>query len=190
MKNIFIVEDEILVAKSMEAILSYNSYNVCGIATSYKQAKLKLASLKPDLIICDVDLGEGKTGINLIADIQDTLNTPVLFVTAFSDTQTLQEAMALKPLSFVTKPFTEKQLLSSVAMAFMAMQPAADGLLSDRERSITNLIAKGKTSKEIAVILGISLNTVESHRKNMMRKLNTSSMAEFVALAAGKGWLR
>lgn len=186
-KKIFIVEDEIVVAKDLEYMLSSMDYDVMGIATSYEIAKSKLLTQKPDLILCDINLNGSKNGIDLMEEVQTKYSIPFIFITAYSDIATIEKANRLKPVNYITKPFNEKQLLTSVCIALIKEQ--AQDTPTSRELSILNLLAKGKSSKQIAEDLCISFNTVESHRKKLMKKYNTKSSAELICISTMMGWI-
>ena len=187
MKRIFIVEDEIIVAKDLEYMLSAKEFEVIGIATSYESAKQKLLMSKPDLILCDINLKGKKTGIDLMQEVQNKYNIPFIFITAYSDMDTIERANKLNPINYITKPFNEKQLISSIRIALI--EEVDSDKPTSREQVVLNLIAKGRNSKQIADELNISFNTVETHRKNLLRKYNVKTAAELVCLATSKGWI-
>jgi len=190
MKEIFIIEDEIVVAKDIECILSTEKqFKVIDIATNYEMAKKKLRMAKPDLILCDINLKGPKTGIDLMDEVMQQYNTPFIFITAYSDVETLEKAGKLRPHNYITKPFNEKQLISSVKIALLADDKNTVNAPTDRELSIIKLLAKGLSSKEIAEILSISSYTVETHRKNLIAKYGINKTAELICLATAKGWV-
>jgi DNA-binding NarL/FixJ family response regulator len=190
MKKIFIVEDEIVVAKDIECILTVdNQFEVVDIATSYQMAKKKLCMARPDLILCDINLKGSKTGLDLMEEISQQCNVPFIFITAYSDVETLEKAGKLGPHSYITKPFNEKQLLSSVNIALLANDNNEVSAPTDRELSVIKLLAKGLSSKQIAEVLCISSSTVETHRKNLIAKYGINKTAELVCLATAKGWV-
>jgi len=186
-KSVFIVEDEIIVAKDMERLLKNAGYAVAGIASTYLKAKDRLQACRPDLILCDINLNGDKDGLDLMTEIQAVTPVPFIFITAYTDLPTLQRAKELHPENYLTKPFSESQLLTSIQLA-LAKQ-LEQGPPTTRELAIVREIAHGKSTKEIAEALGISPNTVETHRKNLLRKYQVSSSPELVSLAASQNWL-
>jgi len=189
-KRIFIVEDEIIVAKGIEDILIHNGYNVVGIATNYKQAKQKIASTLFDLILCDINLNCEKTGIELMAEITAVYPVPFIFISAYDDIETIRKTNQLAPANYITKPFNEKQLLTCVNRVFAVIPDDENTTLpTDRERTILQLVAQGMSTKDIASTLNISFNTVESHRKNLFEKFEVKTMAELVCYATAMGWI-
>lgn len=189
MKQITIVEDEIIVAKGMADILSYHGYKIIDIATNYAQAKQKLLSNKPDLLLCDINLGGEKTGIDLLNELNQQLAIPFIFVSSYSDLETVKNANKLMPQNYITKPFTDKQLVTSVQRVLLENNPSMEYEPTERELEILRLISHGQSSKEVAQSLNITFNTVETHRKNLMRKFGMTSMTELVCMATSKGWI-
>lgn len=189
MKKILIIEDEVVVAKSMSKILQAGGYEINGFAANYKEANEQLLSSQPDLILCDINLNDTKTGIDLMKEFDVKFNVPFIFITAYSDDKTINEAEKLNPENYLTKPFSEKQLLVSVERAFRQQRLITSDAPTNRELSILKLIGKGYSTKLIAQELSIAFNTVESHRKNLMKKYEVNSMAELVCLATSKGWI-
>ena len=188
MKSILIIEDEILVAKSIEKILVNYGYNVVGIALNTRQAKQLILSNSIDLILSDINLNEVKSGIDFITEVKSISTVPFIFISSYSDRYTLEQADQLCPFTYITKPFSEKQLIASVNRIFLNMHEESS-TPSDRELVILNLISKGFSTKEIAETLSISFHTVESHRKNLLNKYGVKSMAELICLATSKGWI-
>jgi len=189
MKEIYIIEDEILVAKGIEKFLQHNGYIVSGIGASYKQAKQFLMREDPDLILCDINLNGEKTGIDIMQEVYPSRNIPFIFISAYSDVDILKEAEKISPSNYITKPFNEKQLLVSIKRALSNSHDEIDQLPTEREMSILRLISKGYSTKEIASELNIAFNTVETHRKNLIKKYQVKSMPELICLATSKGWI-
>jgi DNA-binding NarL/FixJ family response regulator len=190
--KILIIEDEFIIAVNLKQLLTKHGYEVCGIANNYEEAFQKCTELNPDLVLTDIFLKNSKTGIEAILDLNKSTDkqTPVIVISAYSHEDALDKAMQVNPLYFITKPFTETQILTAVKLALKTVESVTkEELPSKRETDILELLAKGFSSKQIAERLFISVNTVESHRKNLMNKYNTSSSAELIFLAATKKWL-
>ncbi len=190
MKNIVIIEDEIIVAKSIEEVLKNNGYKVSGIATNYKKAWDLLKVTIPDLILCDINLNSDNTGIQLMEEVNLKYNIPFIFVTAYDSGEIVKAAINTQPINYITKPFNEKQLLVSIAAAFEQMDKQEQNQPTDREIHILQLIAKGLSTKEIAKELSLSYHTIESHRKNLLNKYNVKNIANLVFLATTRGWIK
>ena len=178
MSQILIIEDEIIVAKDIEQILLEQGYDVIGIASTYEKARLKLQTESPDLILCDINLNGEKTGIDLMMEFEAKLQVPFIFISAYSDVETLKKAYSIAPKNYITKPFNEKQLLASIQAVLL--EEKSSGEPSPRELSIIKLLARGKGNKEIAEELNISFFTVETHRKNIIKKFDVQTTAELI----------
>ena len=90
--NVLIVEDEIIVAKNIEAMLKVLDYDVAGICISSEQAIKVVAEKKPDLILMDIVLGDDIDGIQAAAKILEDVTVPIIFVTSYSDDDNLKRA--------------------------------------------------------------------------------------------------
>ena len=194
-KRIMIVEDEILVAIDIKMMLENHGYEVAGIAGNYAAAIRLFKDEKPDLMICDINLKTKKTGVDLVIKTRHDLKVPIIFVSAIVDDELLEQALSLNPESYLTKPFNENQLI--VAVRRVLKNGNGNKVYSDnggatptkRELEIIQLIAKGHTTKQIAKILNISFETVQSHRKNVLHKFKLNSSAELISIAYGNNWV-
>jgi DNA-binding NarL/FixJ family response regulator len=193
-KSILVVEDEIIVAKDISETLVSCGFRISGIANNAMSAMQLFKSRIPDLILCDINLGKGKTGIDFVREAMKIQRVPVVFVTAYSDDNTVNEAFDTIPDAYLTKPFTNEQLCITVnrvlrkAKGYLKTDPDIPKP-TKREMEIIRMIAKGHSSKQISRDLSISFETVQSHRKNLFQKYNINSSAELISLAHKHGWL-
>lgn len=116
MKRLFIVEDDVIIARQLERILFKMGLEVVGIAGGAKEAIEKVRQLKPDLVLMDIRLGKSD-GTQIAHTLLNELNQPVIYVTAHSDPKTLQEALRAKPYGYVIKPFGEDEIRAAVLTA-------------------------------------------------------------------------
>lgn len=115
--HILIVEDEILVARELEARLIAMGYVVDGIASSGRQA-LEMVSLQlPDLALMDIVLKGQGDGISVAQELRERLNVPSIYITAYCDETTLGRAKATEPYGYLIKPFSESELRATLEMA-------------------------------------------------------------------------
>ena len=176
-KRILILEDEIIVAIDLQEVLESIGY-ITNIAHTYNEAMSALISFKPQLAICDINLGAGASGIDFAKDANTiSPHMEIIYVTAFSDQKMVTEATLTEPFNYLVKPWNEHQIKVTVNMAFSYIieRLKSDSLvknLSLSEYKIIDLIAKQKKSKEIAEILFIAEKTVRNHRYNIIKKLN------------------
>ena len=176
-KRILILEDDIIVGVDLQEVLIENGYNTC-LVHNYEQALAEAKKFKPHLAICDINLGKGLTGIDFVKDVYIILpKLEIIYVTAFSNKQMMDEVATTNSLNYIVKPWNEEQIKVSVKMAFNYIEKkylSEDLLkgLSLTEYKIIDLIAKQKKSKEIGALLFISDKTVRNHRYNIIKKLN------------------
>ncbi len=115
--RILIVEDEGLVALDLQSRLQRIGYSVVGIADTRERAmSIALAQL-PDLVLMDIHLAGGSDGITAADDIHEALGLPIVFLTAYADTETLDRAAKVAPFGYIVKPFEERSLAATVQMA-------------------------------------------------------------------------
>lgn len=115
--NILVCEDERIIARDIEAALSRHGYNVVGIASNGEEA-IRIAKEKlPDIALMDVRLKGPLTGIDVAGTLVDQLGIPSIFLTAYADDETLSEAKATQPLSYLVKPFNEVELKAVLEVA-------------------------------------------------------------------------
>lgn len=116
--GILVVEDEIIVAYDLKRKLTKLGYYVLGTVGSGEEAVRIAAEESPDLILMDINLSDGKEeGIAAARRITETLDIPVIFLTALTDAQTIERARYARPSSYLVKPYTEIELKSNIEMA-------------------------------------------------------------------------
>jgi DNA-binding LytR/AlgR family response regulator len=130
--NIFIVEDESIVAKDIQNSLTKLGYNVVGTANNGKDAIEKIVELSPDLVLMDIMIKGNMTGIEVSERIKEHMNVPVIFLTAYADEGTLARAKITEPYGYILKPFKEIDLHSTIEMAVYKHQKDA-ALLKERD---------------------------------------------------------
>ena len=176
-KRILILEDDIIVGVYLQEVLIENGYNTC-LVHNYEQALAEAKKFKPHLAICDINLGKGLTGIDFVKDVYIILpKLEIIYVTAFSNKQMMDEVATTNSLNYIVKPWNEEQIKVSVKMAFNFIEKKYSNEdllkgLSLTEYKIIDLISKQKKSKEIGELLFISDKTVRNHRYNIIKKLN------------------
>jgi DNA-binding NarL/FixJ family response regulator len=188
--TVLIVEDELITAESIHELLEEEDYHVTGIAKDAAGA-IRLctsSTVPPEVVICDINIKGSTNGIELAAQLKKLHGCEIVFLTAMSDSKTLGAAFATEPVMYVVKPYTDKQLLIAVQMAFHRLlqkrqdkqQPRLQ--LTERETEIAQLVGEGFSSKQIARKLNISIETVKTHRRRMLQKNNINSFPHLVYL--------
>ena len=115
--KIFIVEDESIVAFDIECCLKKNGYSVVGSATSHVEIMEKVSMTKPDLVLMDIRIHGDIDGIECAKQLRNIFETPVVFLTAHSDNNTIERATKTRAFGYVLKPFNEKTLVTNIEMA-------------------------------------------------------------------------
>lgn len=115
--RIYIVEDEALIAMEISDRLTHLGYDVCGKATRGEQALEEIPQLAPDIVLMDIRLAGKLTGIDTAAKLRQRLDLPVVYLTAFSDTQLIEAAISTEPFGYLLKPFEERELHATLQAA-------------------------------------------------------------------------
>jgi signal transduction histidine kinase len=115
--KILVVEDEVIVARDIALQLAAMGYESAGVAANAEQA-LHLADVaRPDLVLMDIQLGGAMDGIEAAALMRSRFNVPVVFITAYSADEVLERAKLTEPFGYILKPFSERELSTTLAMA-------------------------------------------------------------------------
>jgi two-component system, LytTR family, response regulator LytT len=115
--NILVVEDESIVAKDIQVCLRKLGYEVIGICSSGEDAIDKALEMKPDLIMMDIMLKGELSGIQAAAKIRETYDIPVIFLTAYTDRDTVDKAKETEPYGYIIKPFKEIDIQTAIEIA-------------------------------------------------------------------------
>ena len=115
--SILVVEDQRAVAGTLQMRLGGLGYDVMAIAKDGDEAIAKAEELRPDLILMDIKLGDGIDGIEAAHRIKSRMDVPVVYVSAYADRAILDRARATQPAGFINKPFTTKDLMTTINLA-------------------------------------------------------------------------
>jgi DNA-binding NarL/FixJ family response regulator len=168
-----------------------------------------LKTITPDLVVLDISMPNLR-GLEAIREIKKLVpDTRVLMLTMHKETDYLSQALIAGAAGYLLKQEADPELVNAVQIIRSGKTYLSPGLsdlmpdlfrrhqepgglpkdvLTHREREIVKLLASGKTSKEIAELLYISLRTVQNHRANIMRKLNFKRTTDLVKYALQKGY--
>lgn len=149
--NIFIVEDESIVAKDIQNNLIKLGYNVLGIANNGNDAIEQIKNLNPDVVLMDIMIKGDLTGIEVAEQIKKFVNVPVIFLTAYSDESTLSRAKVTEPYGYILKPFKEIDLHSTIEMAVYKHQKDA-ALQKERDFLYSLVENKDGTQNDILFV--------------------------------------
>jgi len=140
--RILVVEDEELVGLAVRTYLESIGYEVPTVVPSGELAIKEAGALEPDLVLMDIRLSGAIDGIEAAAAIKDSYHIPVIYLTAYSDAETLKKAKATEPYGYVLKPFDERALEASVEMA-LHKAAVQEELHRSKERFLTILQSMG-----------------------------------------------
>lgn len=115
--KVLIVEDEAIIADDIFEILEDFGYEVIAPTGEYDEAISVIEQHQPDIAILDINLGEGKSGIDLAQKINSEHNFPFIFLTSNTDKLTVSEAKSVEPFAYLMKPFRAEELYTSIEVA-------------------------------------------------------------------------
>jgi two-component system response regulator NreC len=208
--RILVADDHGVVRKGLRLILErHDGLEVVGEAADGREVVRLAAELSPDLVIMDVGMPQ-LNGIDATAQIlhRDS-RVSVIILSMHSDEGYIVRALSAGAKGYLLKDSAEEDLVQAVRVVAQGRpffspritQTLLDDyvrqlrqkgfedsyeLLTEREREVLQLIAEGKSNKEVATILDLSVYTVETHRTNLMQKLNLHNTAEIVLYAVRK----
>jgi FixJ family two-component response regulator len=196
-QTVFVVDDDAAVRDSIQELVE----SVGLQAEGYSSARAFLDTFQPQragCLVLDVRMAE-MSGLVLQQKLNDLgAGIPVIMLTGHGDVSMAVQAMKAGAIDFIQKPYQEQALLDSInaALAADAKARSSSGTsveierrietLTDREQEVFNRTLSGFTSKEIAMALDISPRTVETHRKNILRKLEISTVKLLLSRLASR----
>jgi DNA-binding NarL/FixJ family response regulator len=189
----------------MRAILtSEPGWEVCGEATTGREALALTLELKPDIVVLDLALPE-MNGVEVTRQIRRTMSVAIVMVTMHDSDDVVKDALEAGANGYVLKADAGRTLKDAVHAilargAFVSERvrgaagldhqtaahkprPSKTGRLTAREREVLQLLAEGHANKQIASELGITTKTAETHRARIMAKLDFHSITELVRYA-------
>lgn len=146
--NIFIVEDEAIVAESIKRDIIQSGYNVLGVAYSGSKAIEKILETKPDLILMDINLKGNINGIEVATRIKPKIKVPIIFISAYADDKTVVEARKAGAYGFLVKPFQKLDLNSAIEVALRNFYDVEEAK-QESERNVRALRETEKLYKQI-----------------------------------------
>lgn len=206
--RILIADDHDLMRRGLRTLLeSHPGWTICAEASTGREAVAKAEELRPDIVIMDITMPE-LNGVEAARRIlKSSPSTEILVLSVHHSDQLIREILAAGVRGYIVKSDSDRDLV--IAVEALAMhkpfftpratelmlnglehKTTATGLpplpvdrLTSREREIVQLLSEGKSSKEVACDLSISVKTAETHRANIMRKLEIHSVSELVRYA-------
>jgi DNA-binding NarL/FixJ family response regulator len=183
-----IIDDEKHACERLKRLLSsFPQINVIDFFTNSKQGFESITKQKPDLVFLDVELENNISAFDLLKQLDKNLYRPhIILVTGFS--QYSIKAIKNEVFDYIIKPVDIDELKASINrltehLSFKTSQTLTRfSMLSTRESEVLNHVLEGKTSNEIADLLFISINTVHTHRRNILKKTGAGSIIELLRI--------
>ncbi len=118
MRRIIVVEDEVIIAEDLKLILKRCGYQNVVIARTENKALEEIEHEKTDLVLIDIKLEEGMTGLELAEKLDKKYHLPFIFITAFSEKDIVDSAMEKKPVAYLLKPIQDEELANYIKEVF------------------------------------------------------------------------
>jgi DNA-binding NarL/FixJ family response regulator len=203
--QILLSDDHLIVRQGLKALLEQDGFQVVGEAADGHEAVRLAKELQPDIAILDLTMPL-LNGLDAAREVLKTSpRTKTILLTMHTENHYILEALQVGVKGYVLKTKAASELIQAiqevskggiymssgasrtVVQAYLAKTHSSPNSLTSRERQVLQLIAEGKTTKEIAVVLGISVKTAESHRTRIMKKLDIHETAGLVRYAIRQG---
>jgi two-component system response regulator NreC len=208
--RVLLADDHGIVRRGLRSLLEETGHSVVAEAADGLEAVRLCEEHRPDLIIIDIGMPK-LSGIDVAARAQKLDRPPVVIILSMhADESYIIRALAAGARAYLLKDATDEDLLPAIRavtsgkpffspavtavlvedyMRTLQKRGLTDSyhLLTDREKEVLHLLAEGRSNKEVATLLDLGLSTVETHRANLMQKLNLHNTAEIVLYAVRKG---
>ena len=199
MARIMVVEDEPITAADLEQKLIALGHDVTAWSDTGEDALLQARTSAPDLVLMDIRLRGAMTGIETARKLREQSDTPVVFLTAFADPATIDQACETHPYGYLLKPFTEQAVASAVQVALTrarverassererwvtaALQGAGEGLIAVDSQGLVRFINDHASS-----LLGVKADTVIGERGDAVLRFEASEAGDPLAAALVHG---
>ncbi len=203
--RVAIVDDHPMVAEGIQSILeSYDDISIVGTLTNGREAVDQLPVLRPDVVLMDLNMPEigGLTATEMLLELDPDLR--VLILSMHDSPEYISTALSHGAMGYILKDVQTEEIKTAIDEVMIgnrylctgakgSLEPAEGSErepLTSREQTVLLQLAQGKSNKEVALELNISVRTVETHRKNIKRKLGISSTAGLTRYAMEHGVLQ
>jgi FixJ family two-component response regulator len=192
--TVFVLDDDLSVREALRSLIRSVGLRCETFATAADFLRYPRSD-EPACLVLDVQL-PGGSGLDLPTELRrNGVELPIIFITGHGTIPMSVRAMKAGALEFLTKPFSEQELLDAIQQALVrdgearALRAEQHALherfakLTARERDVFELVVAGRMNKEIAAELGTAEQTIKQHRGRVMQKLGARSIADLVHLA-------
>ncbi|HCS60462.1 MAG TPA: DNA-binding response regulator [Microbacterium sp.] len=188
--RVLLIDDHPVVRAGLRAIIEARGFTVVGEASTGEEALVVASELHPDVVLCDLRMGEGMDGVATTAALRRMPQAPaVLILTTFDHDAQIIRAVEAGAAGYLLKDVdndTISRAIVDAAAGAMVLTPGGDErllaalraprvTLTDRERDVLLLVDEGAANKEIAARLFISESTVKTHIVHLLEKLGVAS---------------
>jgi two-component system, NarL family, response regulator NreC len=203
--RIVLADDHVLVRQSLKSLLEREGFQVVAEASDGQEALRHVESLQPDITVMDISMPI-LNGLSAAREMcRSSPGTKTILLTQHDEGQYVSEALDAGVKGYVLKSQVASDLLlairqvsrgqvylspgvsSAIMEAYQSKRLKSKNPLTLRERQVLQLIAEGKSTKDVASLLGISVKTAESHRTRLMQKLDIHETASLVLYAVRHG---
>ncbi|MEJ2008798.1 MAG: response regulator transcription factor [Acidobacteriota bacterium] len=203
--RVVVADDHQIVLQGLKTILDREGFEIVGEASDGGEAVSRALELRPDLVVLDIGMPV-MTGIEAATEIRKSVpSAKLILLTVHTENRYILEALRSGIRGYVLKSRAAGELIEAiqevlrgkiylspgisqtVVEAYLQQSAGESESLTRRELQVLQLVAEGKTTKEIATSLGVSVKTADSHRSNIMHKLNMHSVADLVRYAIRRG---
>jgi DNA-binding NarL/FixJ family response regulator len=207
MLRVLIADDHLLFASGLRALLDgEQDFEVVGVVHEGTRILHEVQKTKPDVLLLDLNL-PGRNGLEVLEELPEYAIPKVYIVTMYNDDQMIEQVRRLGASGYFLKNSDEQEILEVLSgqveefyitrsqQKRPEIKSAVEttdsfekiGQLTRREKEILKHIVQGKSSPEIGQLINISSTTVDTHRKNMMRKLDLNKISELISYAYKNG---
>ncbi len=203
--RVLLADDHVLVRQALKSLLEREGFEVVAEASDGHEALRQTDALHPEVAVMDISMPM-LNGLEAAREMRlSSPNTKIILLTQHYEEQYLSEALEAGVKGYVLKSQAASDLIhaisrimrgevylspgvsAAVVEAYCSRSGRSRDRLTARERQVLQLIAEGKSTKELATVLGISTKTAESHRTRLMQKLDIHETATLVLYAVRRG---
>lgn len=196
--KIGIVEDELVIARTIVSTLDDLGYSHCGPAINYTEAMEMLYDNKPDLLLLDIQLSGKKDGIDVAEKVNILYQIPFIFLTANSDAETIDRAKKVKPHAYIVKPFSKEELFAAIEIAFSNFTGNHSNTKSEEVATYQTkdfmFVKDGYVFRKIffneILYLGSDANYVTIHLQSQKKVIIRSTLNDFIEQVDQKIFIR
>jgi two-component system response regulator NreC len=206
--RVVLADDHVLVRQGLKSLLEREGFHVVGEASDGQEVLRQVKSLQPDIAVMDITMPI-LNGLIAARELTHSLpKTKIILLTQHDEDQYVSEALEAGVMGYVLKSQVASDLLQAMQQVSRGQVYLSPGVsravmeayrskprkptdrLTLRERQVLQLIAEGKSTKDIASLLGVSVKTAESHRTRLMQKLDIHETASLVRYAVRHGFVQ